>query len=67
MSKPDEMHLGMNASPFISLFSGIHSQSLMERADKEGSRYEWSDCEREGTEEGGRGGDMNKKGREGGN
>lgn len=35
MSKRDETHLEMNASPFISLFSGIHSQRLMERADKE--------------------------------
>lgn len=34
-SECDETHLGMNAGPFISLFSGIHSQRLMERADKE--------------------------------
>lgn len=41
MSKCDETHLGMNPSPFISLFSGIHSQRLMERADKGGGcRYE---------------------------
>lgn len=36
MSKHDETHLGMNASPFISLFSSIHSQRLMERSDKGG-------------------------------
>lgn len=29
MSKHDETHLGMNASPFISLFASIHSQRLM--------------------------------------
>lgn len=51
VSRRDETHLGMNASPFISLFSGIHSQRLMERGDKEERRYEWSDFEREGTEE----------------
>lgn len=35
MSEHDETHLGMNAGPFISLFSGICSKRLMERADKE--------------------------------
>lgn len=35
MSEHDETHLGMNAGPFISLFSGIHSKRLMKRADKE--------------------------------
>lgn len=34
VSDCDETHLGMNAGPFISLFSGIHSKRLMERADK---------------------------------
>lgn len=36
VSECDETHLGMNAGPFISLFSGIRSKRLMERADKEG-------------------------------
>lgn len=36
MSAHDETHLGMNASPFISLFSSVHSQRLMERCDKRG-------------------------------
>lgn len=36
MSAHDETHLGMNASPFISLFSSVHSQRLMERSDKRG-------------------------------
>lgn len=50
MSKRDETHPGMSASPFISLFSGIHLERLMESADRGGeiSRYEWLHCEREG-------------------
>lgn len=38
MSVYDETHLEMNAGPFISLLSGIHSQRLMERTDKKGWR-----------------------------
>lgn len=38
MSKHDETHLEMNASPFISSFSGIHSQTLMGRADKDNEK-----------------------------